>query len=749
MSLAIDKKKINTIENNTKNNNRKSLIPTRKSISNDISKLIDTTQIEQSNSYNNNNNNNKTAATPSNRKNCLTKIAKPINTTNTLSITSSKNQPTGQNKTSTPTHPPPPPPPSKSKINDTENINNKSKNKPDSMNRNKKLINNSTLNRKNTTTTNKNNNNNNNISINNNNKSSLNKPACNFYKNIKRTISNSTLSQNKNNNTKKKTTTPINISNMKKTSATKLTNTSINRSKSNKNSNSSINSSVINTKNEQGIVLNKNDDLNINNKQTAVEILKTHSFNINTISLINHKSKNKQKNTISLTINNDYLDKNSSLIIIDMNKFLNYFFKQITYLNNELEIFNCFKIKPTEFLSLSIIDESNKIEDTIHSNNSLCLLKNNSFKIIMNNNIIAENESVSKISKSETNFLLSTKDITIKKSKSLANLVLVNETNAAETSSLSSSSLSVSSSSFNNMNNKDEEEKNGIREKESIDSSNCDDHNKTNKPRPSYLFQPNCHIFGGCVDDDASDEFFISSGAVYNSWPYVWEPGYQLVPLINYVEKHLSKSISKINYSNQQINMELPSYWLDNFEINMIHTRENTNNKMRKRKKKKINSASFSTSASLTCSYEESDDYDSDSSDDSESIIEYKRRHALGLNYKCANLNQMSGSYSSNEFFYKKQQHSSSHDSLHNINCTNTNNSNNNNNNNYSNRMAMSYYNENKSNLNNRIRFLSQKRVYNDAVFNNYDEVNHNHQQQFINQNLNQKQHYFSSDHFY
>ena len=52
----------------------------------------------------------------------------------------------------------------------------------------------------------------------------------------------------------------------------------------------------------------------------------------------------------------------------------------------------------------------------------------------------------------------------------------------------------------------------GFVDEQTNDSASRDDHYKADKPRPSYLFQPNCHIFGGCVDDDASDEFFISSG---------------------------------------------------------------------------------------------------------------------------------------------------------------------------------------------------------------------------------------------
>ena len=141
------------------------------------------------------------------------------------------------------------------------------------------------------------------------------------------------------------------------------------------------------------------------------------------------------------------------------------------------------------------------------------------------------------------------------------------------------------------------------------------------KPRPSYLIERDCHIFGGCVDDDAQDEFFISSGAVYQSWPYVYEPGFRLIPLLPYNERinSLARSDNHINYllnnhnlqnnlniNNSQLNCNnnnnnssfdelLPtSYSLDNFEINLFHIVNKTNNnssnnnkKLRRSRKKK------------------------------------------------------------------------------------------------------------------------------------------------------------------
>lgn len=222
--------------------------------------------------------------------------------------------------------------------------------------------------------------------------------------------------------------------------------------------------------------------------------------------------------------------------------------------------------------------------------------------------------------------------------------------------------------------------------------------NENKKPRPSYLIERDCHIFGGCLDDDAQDEFFISSGAVYQSWPYVYEPGFQLVPLLTFEETcHiLSRSDNRINYltndcqsSQNHLNClasnsfdELPSYSLDNFEINLFHVVNKSNNNSRKqhkgsvkRKKKRsirkkpsnpptydgnnelvyLSSLNSIESCSLLNSTFTDDDEDgcsfssteysessSSSSDDSESFKAYKKRHEIGLN---SNLNYTRNSF--------------------------------------------------------------------------------------------------------
>ncbi len=339
------------------------------------------------------------------------------------------------------------------------------------------------------------------------------------------------------------------------------------------------------------------------------------------------------------------------------------------------------------------------------------------------------------------------------------------EVNYSDSSSSVSSSLSsLSTKSFhkiidnNSMPSVDAPQLNEAKREENANNAAqeqthfvCDyDNSKANKPRPSYLFQPNCHIFGGCVDDDADDEFFISSGAVYNSWPYVYEPGFQPVPLINYVDTRLSKSITRIDCSsepkslrdldpfgfenNELNNNELPSYWLDNFEINMIHTREANKERKKKKKKsvalrkKKKSDYSVSLSSSASCSlisgscsdreddycYEYDEDESGESSDDSESIIEYKKRHAIGLNqnnyFKCSNLNNLNTNRGDLLAQQTESSYSSSRDSIRTNNLANNGNHNSSN----VNRMTMSYYNEHdrayKTNLN-KVRFLSQKRV--------------------------------------
>jgi len=157
------------------------------------------------------------------------------------------------------------------------------------------------------------------------------------------------------------------------------------------------------------------------------------------------------------------------------------------------------------------------------------------------------------------------------------------------------------------------------------------------KARPSYIIERDCHIFGGCVDDDADDEFFISSGAVYQSWPYVYEPGFRSIPLPHRSSaKHLSVSDERIDYYLEEdtgLNPDrsmsshaLPCYYLDNYGINLFHT---------KREQASNNStfSAYGSSAELSDSGESTDD-------DSESYRAYKRRHAVGL----ANFNSNSQS---------------------------------------------------------------------------------------------------------
>lgn len=223
---------------------------------------------------------------------------------------------------------------------------------------------------------------------------------------------------------------------------------------------------------------------------------------------------------------------------------------------------------------------------------------------------------------------------------------------------------------------------------DTIETFKTDDDDEINKPifnkkpRPSYLIERDCHIFGGCVDDEAMDEFFISSGAVYQSWPYVYEPGFRLIPLLAFEESSylLSRSDNRINYSAFDHNTnaaqanclasnsfdELPSYSLNNFEINLFHVVDNNkkhksskNRKKKQRlvKKKQINPPVYNENNELVyssslCSLEScylnssfTDDEDdsssllfsslstsSSSSDDSESFKAYKKRHEIGLN---------------------------------------------------------------------------------------------------------------------
>jgi hypothetical protein len=177
------------------------------------------------------------------------------------------------------------------------------------------------------------------------------------------------------------------------------------------------------------------------------------------------------------------------------------------------------------------------------------------------------------------------------------------------------------------------------------------------KSRPSYIIEKDCHIFGGCVDDDASDEFFLTSGAVYQSWPYLFEPGFRSIPLFN-IQSNLvmSRSDDQIEYpldehddfdspnSNGMFHNnlnELPCYSLDNFEINLFHVNQSGQKKVKKKKLmrqkvKKSSAYSSSINLSTSSSYMMETDVDSSGSetsdDDSDSYRAYKYRHAIGLN---------------------------------------------------------------------------------------------------------------------
>ena len=117
------------------------------------------------------------------------------------------------------------------------------------------------------------------------------------------------------------------------------------------------------------------------------------------------------------------------------------------------------------------------------------------------------------------------------------------------------------------------------------------------RARPSYIIERDCHVFGGCMDEDALDEFFISSGAIYQSWPYVYEPGFQLVPLVEYVNYPLWRSAAEINYYEQtnahksDYESQLPSYSINNYEINMMHVLDSGSKKQKKRRRHKKTAA--------------------------------------------------------------------------------------------------------------------------------------------------------------
>ena len=327
----------------------------------------------------------------------------------------------------------------------------------------------------------------------------------------------------------------------------------------------------------------------------------------------------------------------------------------------------------------------------------------------------------------------------------------------------------VSTSSSSDISSKEEENS------EAIDSTcapikieECRNSNK--RARPSYLIERDCHVFGGCMDDDAQDEFFISSGAIYQSWPYVYEPGFQLVPLIEIVNYPISKSATQINFQHQNMlknnnhysanfidsHDELPSYSINNYEINMLHV--DVKKKKRRTRRKKQNKvlkpalvnrnsidssveeeiSSFSSFLSCSMSNESNSSYAEESSDDSESIIAYKKRHAAGLNFnsyynRCnshLNLSNTSNDNTNKSSILSKQARSSndnykknSRESLK-----------------IYQRLATSYYDNNPSNNLKRIRFLSQKRMdfnhqADEYIYNNNNNNTHS-EQHYLSQNF-------------
>ena len=99
-------------------------------------------------------------------------------------------------------------------------------------------------------------------------------------------------------------------------------------------------------------------------------------------------------------------------------------------------------------------------------------------------------------------------------------------------------------------------------------------------PRPSYLIERDRHVFGGCLDDDAEDEFFISSGAVYQSWPYMYEPGFRTVRCFSALTRRLNKSLDSLVSGAPRLGhdyyasgeMPLEAYSLENFRVELFHT---------------------------------------------------------------------------------------------------------------------------------------------------------------------------------
>jgi hypothetical protein len=176
----------------------------------------------------------------------------------------------------------------------------------------------------------------------------------------------------------------------------------------------------------------------------------------------------------------------------------------------------------------------------------------------------------------------------------------------------------------------------------------------------------------------------------------------------------------------------------------MLHAVDNK--KKRKSRKKKLlkkdvdcnsiessslveNSSSFASF--LSYGNESNCSYTDESSDDSESIIEYKKRHAVGLNFnshfnknaKCNSHLNLTNNKGDSGYLCNKIH-------LENENCRKSS---------YESqkicqRLATSYYNKNPSNRFNRIRFLSQKRM--DYNYHDDEFIYNNHEQNYVSQNF-------------
>lgn len=177
---------------------------------------------------------------------------------------------------------------------------------------------------------------------------------------------------------------------------------------------------------------------------------------------------------------------------------------------------------------------------------------------------------------------------------------------------------------------------------------------RSNTTRASYIIEKDTHVFGGCMEEEAGDEFFISSGAVYQSWPYVYEPGYsqysQVDETISLLSHRMSKSVDCLttlslcsDYDSHSMRCgsssknnsvsSIAAYSLKNFDVINLVTHNRAVSK-RRRNKHSLNSESddqLTTDSNSYDNLDETNDDDFDEDDNSESYLEYKKRHAMGL----------------------------------------------------------------------------------------------------------------------